>query len=105
MGGADDYDHGKHRLVRAAVRLGALSLVVRAGLSAVALPETDTPIIGELAQASDTNPITRVLADAALVDRDRRAHSPKSWASKARVPTPTSTRSPSVWPPTHLRRA
>ena len=52
------------------------------------------------ARALDTTAITRVLADAALVDRDRRAHSTKSWASKARAPTPTSTRSPRACPPT-----
>ena len=47
--------------------------MTRAGLSALALPGTDAPIIDELAQASDTNPITRVLADAALLDLDRYA--------------------------------
>ena len=41
------------------------------GLSALALPDTDAPIIDELALASDANPITRTQDDAALVDRDR----------------------------------
>jgi len=45
--------------------------VTRAGLAALALPGTDAPIIDELAQASDTNPIVSVLADAALLDLDR----------------------------------
>ena len=45
--------------------------MTRAGLSALALPGTDAPIIDELAQASDTNPIVSVLADAALLDLDR----------------------------------
>ena len=44
-----------------------------AGLSALDVPDADAPIIDELAQASDTNPIMRVLADAALLDLDRYA--------------------------------
>ena len=47
--------------------------MTRAGLSALGLPDTNAPIIDELAQASDPNPITRVLADAALLDLDRYA--------------------------------
>lgn len=43
------------------------------GLAALGLPEADAPIIDELAQASDTNPLTRILADAALLDLDRYA--------------------------------
>ena len=43
------------------------------GLAALGLPDTDAPIIGELARASDPNPITRVLADAALLELDRYA--------------------------------
>lgn len=43
------------------------------GLSALTLPGTYTPIIDELAQALDTNPIVSVLADAALLDLDRYA--------------------------------
>ena len=73
-GVADDYDHGKHRLARATVRLDAPGLVTRAGLAALTLPDTDALIVDELTQASDTNLITRVLADAALLDLDRRAH-------------------------------
>ena len=69
----DDYDHGNHHLARATIRLADPGLVTRAGLSALALPDTDAPIIDELAQASDPNPITRVLADAALLDLDRYA--------------------------------
>ena len=44
-----------------------------AGLSALDVPDADAPIIDELAQASDPNPIMRVLADAALLDLDRYA--------------------------------
>ena len=47
--------------------------MTRAGLSQLGLPDTDATIIDELAQASDTNPIMRVLADAALLDLDRYA--------------------------------
>ena len=72
-GVTDDYDHGNHHLARATIRLADPGLVTRAGLSALALPDTDAPIIDELAQASDPNPITRVLADAALLDLDRYA--------------------------------
>ena len=72
-GVTDDYDHGNHHLARATIRLADPGLVTRAGLSVLALPGTDAPIIDELAQASDTNPITRVLADAALLDLDRYA--------------------------------
>ena len=44
-----------------------------AGLSHLGLPGTDATIVDELAQASDPNPIMRVLADAALLDLDRYA--------------------------------
>ena len=47
--------------------------MARVRLSVLALPDTDAPIIDEVTQASDTDPIVRVLVDAALVDRDRRA--------------------------------
>ena len=48
-------------------------VVTRAGLSHLGLPGTDAPIIDELAQASDPNPLASVLADAALLDLDRYA--------------------------------
>ena len=70
-GVADDYDHGNHHLTRATIRPADPGLVTSAGLSALGLPDTDASIIDELAQASDTNPLTRVLADAALLDLDR----------------------------------
>ena len=70
---ADDYDHGNHHLARATLRPADPSLVARAGLSQLDLPDTDAPIIDELAGASDTNPIMRILADAALLDLDRYA--------------------------------
>ena len=72
-GVVDDYDHGNHHLARATIRVADPGLVTRAGLSALGLPDTDAPIIDELARASDTNPITSVLADAALLDLDRYA--------------------------------
>ena len=69
----DDYDHGNHHLARATIRVADLGLVTCAGLSALDVPDADAPIIDELAQASDTNPIASVLADAALLDLDRYA--------------------------------
>ena len=72
-GVAEDYDHGNHHLARATIRPADPGLVTRAALSALDLPDTDATIIDELAQASGTNPLTRVLADAALLDLDRYA--------------------------------
>ncbi|WP_315298988.1 CRISPR-associated endonuclease Cas1 [uncultured Actinomyces sp.] len=72
-GVTDDYDHGNHHLARATIRPADPGLVTRAALSALGLPDTDATIIDELAQASDPNPIMRVLADAALLDLDRYA--------------------------------
>ena len=72
-GVTDDYDHGNHHLARATIRVADPGLVTRAGLSQLGLPDTDATIIDELAQASDPNPIMRVLADAALLDLDRYA--------------------------------
>ena len=72
-GVTDDYDHGNHHLARATIRPAAPGHVTRAALSALGLPDTDATIIDELAQASDPNPIMRVLADAALLDLDRYA--------------------------------
>ena len=69
----DDYDHGNHHLARATIRVADPGLVTCACLSALDVPDADAPIIDELAQASDTNPIMRVLADAALLDLDRYA--------------------------------
>ena len=69
----DDYDHGNHHLARATIRPTAPGLVASVGLAALGLPDTDATIIDELAQASDTNPLTRILADAALLDLDRYA--------------------------------
>ena len=77
-GVTDDYDHGNHHLVRASLRPADPGLAIRAGLTQLGLPDTDAPIIDELVRASNTNPIMRVLADAALVDRDRRAQSRRS---------------------------
>ncbi len=72
-GVTDDYDHGNHHLARATICPADPGLVTRAGLSHLGLPDTDATIIDELAQASDPNPIMRVLADAALLDLDRYA--------------------------------
>ena len=69
----DDYDHGNHHLARATIRVADPDLVTCAGLSALDVPDADAPIIDELAQASDPNPIASVLADAALLDLDRYA--------------------------------
>ena len=69
-GVTDDYDHGNHHLARATIRPDDPGLVTRAALSALGLPDTDAPIIDELSQASDPNPITSMLADAALLDLD-----------------------------------
>ena len=68
-----NYDHGKHHLARATIRVADPGLVTGAGLSALDVPDSDVPIIDELARASDPNPITSVLADAALLDLDRYA--------------------------------
>ena len=72
-GVVEDYDHGNHHLARATIRPADPGLVTRAGLSHLGLPDTDAPIIDELAQASDTKLIVSVLADAALLDLDRYA--------------------------------
>ena len=69
----DDYDHGNHHLARATIRVADPGLVTCAGLSALDVPDADAPIIDELARASDPNPITIMLADAALLDLDRYA--------------------------------
>mgnify|MGYP000468519992 FL=1 len=69
----EDCDHGNHHLARATLRVADPGLVTRAALSALGLPDTDAPIIDELAQASAPNPIASVLADAALLDLDRYA--------------------------------
>ena len=68
-----NYDHGNYRLVRATICPADPGLVTCAALSALGLPDTDAPIIDELARASDPNPIASVLADAALLDLDRYA--------------------------------
>ena len=72
-GVVDDYDRGNHHLARAIIRPADPGLVTSAGLATLGLPDTDAPVINELAQASDTNPLTRILADAALLDLDRYA--------------------------------
>ena len=69
----DDYDHGNHHLARATIRVADPGFVTGAGVSALGLPDIDAPIVDELARASDPNPITSVLADAALLDLDRYA--------------------------------
>ena len=69
----EDYDHGNHHLARATIRVADPGLVTCAGLSHLGLPDTEAPIIDELARASDPNPIASVLVDAALLDLDRYA--------------------------------
>ena len=73
LGIKGNYDHGNYRLVRATICPADPGLVTCAALSALGLPDTDAPIIDELARASDPNPIASVLADAALLDLDRYA--------------------------------
>ena len=72
-GVVDDYDHGNHHLARATIRPADPGLVIGVGLSALGLPDSDAPIIDELARASAPNPLARLLADAALLDLDRYA--------------------------------
>lgn len=72
-GVVDDYDHGNYHLARATICPTDPGLVTSVGLAALGLPDTDASIIDELARASDPNLITRVLADAALLDLDRYA--------------------------------
>ena len=72
-GVVDDYDHGNHHLARATIRVGDPGLVIGVGLSALGLPDSDAPMIDELARASEPNTIASVLADAALLDLDRYA--------------------------------
>ncbi|WP_314567313.1 CRISPR-associated endonuclease Cas1 [uncultured Actinomyces sp.] len=72
-GVVDDYDHGNHHLARAIIRPADPGLVTGAALSRLGLPDTDAPVIEELAQASDLTPLTRILTDAALLDLDRYA--------------------------------
>ena len=69
----DDYDHGNHHLARATIRPVDPGLVIGVGLSALGLPDADAPIIRKLTRASAPNPITSVLADAALLELDRYA--------------------------------
>ena len=69
----EDYAHGNHHLARATIRVADPGLVTCAGLSHLGLPDTEVPIIDELARASAPNPIASVLADAALLDLDRYA--------------------------------
>lgn len=72
-GVVDDYDHGNHHLARATIRPADPGLVTGVGLSALGLPDIDAPIIRKLTRASAPNPITSVLADAALLELDRYA--------------------------------
>ena len=72
-GVVDDYDHGNHHLARATIRPADPGLVIGVGLSALGLPDSDAPIIDELARASAPNPIASVIADAALLELDRYA--------------------------------
>ena len=55
-GVVDDYDHGNHHLARATICPTDPGLVTSVGLAALGLPDTDAPIIGELARASDPQP-------------------------------------------------
>ena len=70
----EDYEHGNQHLARATLRPAQTDHVVLSGLECLGLPADALSIIGELSRASNpADPITRTLADAALLDLDRYA--------------------------------
>lgn len=70
----EDYEHGNQHLARAALRPAQTDHVVLLGLECLGVPADALTIIGELSRASNpAYPITRSLADAALLDLDRYA--------------------------------
>ena len=70
----EDYDHGNQHLARAMLRPAQPDHVVLLGLECLGVPADALTIIGELSRASNpAYPITRSLADAALLDLDRYA--------------------------------
>lgn len=70
----EDYDHGNQHVARATLRPAQTDHVVLSGLECLGLPADALTIIGELAHPSNpADPITRTLADAALLDLDRYA--------------------------------
>ena len=94
----DDYDHGNHHLARATIRVADPGLVTFAGLSHLGLPDTEAPIIDELARASDPNTIASVLADAALFDLDRYATGRGLRYSRVEPPSCSRRQTNSAWP-------
>ena len=70
----EDYEHGNQHLARATIRRAHPEQATCAGLECLGLPADALTIIGELSRASNpADPITRTLADAALLDLDRYA--------------------------------
>lgn len=70
----EDYDHGNQHLARATLLPAQTDHVVLLGLECLGIPADALTIIGELAHPSNrADPITRTLADAALLDLDRYA--------------------------------
>ena len=70
----EDYEHGNQHLARATIRHAHPEHATCAGLECLGIPADALTIIGELSHASHpADPITRTLADAALLDLDRYA--------------------------------
>ena len=70
----EDYEHGNQHLARATIRHAHPEQATCAGLECLGIPADVLTIIGELSHASHpADPITRTLADAALLDLDRYA--------------------------------
>ena len=70
----EDYEHGNQQLARATIRHAHPEHATCAGLECLGIPADALTIIGELSHASHpADPITRTLADAALLDLDRYA--------------------------------
>lgn len=70
----EDYEHGNQHLARATLLPAQTDHVVLLGLECLGIPTDALTIIGELAHPSNpADPISRALADAALLDLDRYA--------------------------------
>ena len=72
--------------------------MTRAALSALGLPDMDAPIIDELAQASAPNPLTRILAGAALLNLDMYATGRGLRYSRVGTPSCLRHQPSSAWP-------
>lgn len=70
----EDYEYGNQYLARATIRHARPEQATCAGLECLGIPADALSILGELSHASNpADPITRALADAALLDLDRYA--------------------------------